>query len=429
LIIKSEHDVIVAGGGTAGAAAAVAAARNGADTILIERYGFLGGTMTAGLVNPFMTFHANGEQIIEGIFQEIIDRLKSMNGYDERTGAFDAEIMKLVLDQMVEEAGVKLMLHTCVIDSIMQKNVIRGVEIYNKFGKQAILGKVVVDATGDGDVAVMAGAPYEKGRRRDGLTQPMTLNFRMGGVDLERMPPRDEINKLFKEAKNRGEISIPREKVLWFSTIRKGEIHFNTTRVIKVDGTNVDDLTYAEMKARREMLELIKFLKERVPGFENAYLLMSGVQIGVRETRRIIGEYVLTEEDILKARKFEDVIARGSYPIDIHNPAGEGTVIKRPPPGEAYDIPYRCLVPKNVDNLLVAGRCISATHEAQAAIRVIPIVVAIGQAAGTAAALAAKLEVSPRDLDVSLLQKTLWEQGANLGEIEAKLNAYKIDNE
>lgn len=300
MIIGSEHDVIVAGGGTAGVAAAVAAARNGADTILIERYGFLGGTMTAGLVNPFMTFHADGEQIIEGIFQEIIDRLRGMNGYDERTRAFDVEVMKLILDQMVREAGVKLMLHTCVIDVLMQGNIIRGVEVHNKSGKQIVLGKVVVDATGDGDVAVIAGAPYEKGRRKDGLTQPMTLNFRMGGVDLERMPPRDEINRLFREAKARGEISILRENVLWFPT----------TRIIKVDGTNAEDLTYAEIEARRQMLELIKFLK-KVPVFENAYLLMSGVQIGIRETRRIIGEYVLTGEDILKARKFEDVIARG----------------------------------------------------------------------------------------------------------------------
>jgi len=413
--ILSQHDVVVVGGGTAGVAAAVAASRNGADTLLIERYGFLGGTMTAGLVNPFMTFHAGKEQIIHGIFQEIIDRLKRLGGYDEETKAFDVEAMKIVLDQMVMEAGVKLLLHTCVIGVVMQGNVIRGVEIHNKSGKSVVFGKVIVDATGDGDVAVMAGAPYEKGRKEDGLTQPMTLNFRMGGVDTGRMPSSQEINRLFIEAKKRGEISIPRENVLWFPTTRKGEIHFNTTRIIKVDGTKAEDLTFAEIEARRQMMELVSFLKKNVPGFENAYLLMSATQIGVRETRRIIGEYVMTGEDILEARKFTDVIARGSYPIDIHSPTGEGTTIIGPPPGSSYDIPYRCLVPKNVENLLVAGRCISTTHEAQAAIRVIPIVVAIGQAAGTAAALSAKLNIPPRRLDVSLLQKTLREQGANLG--------------
>jgi len=414
LIIFGEYDVVVVGGGTAGVAAAVASARNGANTLLIERYGFLGGTMTAGLVNPFMTFHAGKEQIIHGIFQEIIDRLKALNGYDEKTKAFDPEMMKIVCDQMVKEAGVKLMLHTCAIDAVMQSNIIRGVEVHNKSGRQIVLGKVIVDATGDGDIAVMAGAPYEKGRKEDGLTQPMTLNFRMGGVKVEKMPTREEMNKLFEEAKKRGEITIPRENLLWFFTTRKGEIHFNTTRVIKVDGTKVEDLTYAEIEARRQMIELINFLKKNVPGFEDAYLLMSGTQIGVRETRRIIGEYVMTEEDILMARKFPDVIARGSYPIDIHSPTGEGTIIKGPPPGASYDIPYRSLIPQKIDNLIIAGKCISATHEAHAAIRIIPIVVAIGQASGTAAALSAKLNIPPRKLDISLLQKTLKEQGANL---------------
>ncbi len=420
MMVRSQHDVIVAGGGTAGVAAAVASGRNGADTILIERYGFLGGTMTAGLVNPFMPFHAGGEQIIRGIFQEMIDRLKEMDGYDEDTKAFDAEAMKLVCDEMVREAGVKLLLHTCIIDALTQGDKICGVEIHNKSGRQVVLGRIVVDATGDGDVAVMAGASYEKGRRRDGLTQPMTLNFRMGGVDVDRIPSSGEINRLFEEAKAEGKITFPRRKVLYFPTTRKGEIHFNTTRIIRVDGTKAEDLTYAEVEGRRQMMELVRFLRERVPGFENAYLLTSGVQVGVRETRRIIGEYVLTGDDIVKARKFMDVIARGSYWIDIHNPVGEGFEEnpysgKSPPPGESYDIPYRCLIPKGVENLLVAGRCISSTHEAQAAIRVIPIVVAIGQAAGTAAALSAKLGVTPRELDISLLQETLKRQGANLG--------------
>jgi len=415
LNIRSQHQVVIVGGGTAGVAAAVATGRSGTDAILIERYGFLGGTMTAGLVNPFMTFHAGDEQIIHGIFQEMLERLEGMSGYDKKTKSFDTEIMKLVADRMVTGAGVRLMLHTCAIDVIMQGNTIRGVEIHNKSGRQAVLGKVVVDATGDGDVAVMAAAPHEKGRKEDGLMQPMTLNFRMGGVDVERMPLREEINRLFEEAKTKGGVKIPRENVLYFPTTRKGEIHFNTTRVVKVDGTRGEDLTRAEVEARRQMVELIEFLKQKVSGFENAYLLVSGTQIGIRETRRIIGEYTLTGEDIVEARKFYDVIARGSYPIDIHSPTGEGTVIKSLPSGMSYDIPYRCLVPKKIDNLLIAGRCVSSTHEAQAAIRVIPIVVAIGQAAGTAAALAAKLNVTPRELDVLLLQKTLREQGANLG--------------
>jgi len=221
LILTSQHDVLIVGGGTAGVAAAVAAGGNGADALLIERYGFLGGTMTAGLINPFMTFHAGKEQIIRGLFQKMIDHLKDMDGYDEGTRAFDVEVMKIVTDQMVREAGVKLALHTCVIDAIVHGNTIRGVEVHNKSGRQVVLGRVIVDATGDGDVAVMAGALYEKGRKEDGLTQPMTLNFRMGGVDVDKMPPKQEIDRLFEEAKAKGEVTIPRENVLWFPTTRK----------------------------------------------------------------------------------------------------------------------------------------------------------------------------------------------------------------
>lgn len=413
--ITPQHDVIVIGGGTAGVAAAVAAGRNGVGTLLIERYGFLGGSMTASLVNPFMEFHAGGEQIVCGIFQEMIDRLKDLYGYDERTQAFDVEAMKLVADQMVKEAGVKLLLHTCVIDALVEGNAIRGIDVHNKSGRQVILGKVIVDATGDGDVAAMAGAPYEKGRKEDGLTQPMTLNFRMGGVDVERMPTGEEINRCYKGAKARGDVTIPREDVLWFPTMRRGEIHFNTTRIVRADGTSAEDLTRAEVEGRRQMAELAKFLKAEVAGFEEAYLSSSAAEIGIRESRRIMGEYVITGEDITEARKFKDVIARGSYPIDIHSPTGEGTVNPPMAPGASYDIPYRSLVPKDIDNLLVAGRCISSTHEGQSAIRVIPIVVAIGQAAGVAAALSAKLNMFPRRLDVSLLQRTLRSQGANLG--------------
>ena len=405
---------MVVGGGTAGVAAAVASARNGVDTLLVETYGFLGGTMTAGLVNTFMTHYAGGKQIIHGVFQEMLDRLEGLDGYDRETGAFDVEAMKLACDQMVKEASVKVLFHTCAIDALVEEKDVRGLEIYSKSGRQVVLGKAFVDATGDGDVAVMAGAIYEKGRSGDGLTQPMTLNFRMGGVDVDRMPSKEEMNRLFREAKLKGEVTVPREDLLWFLTTRRGEIHFNTTRIVKVDGIKVEDLTYAEFEGRRQMVELEGFLKKEVPGFEEAYLLMSGVQVGVRETRRIIGEYIMTGRDVVEARKFRDSIAKGSYPIDIHNPLGEGTVIKAPPPGEFYEIPYRCLIPRKVENLLVAGRCISTTHEAQAAVRVIPIAVAIGQAAGTAAAMSVKYGVCPRTLDVHMLRETLKKQGANL---------------
>ena len=409
-----KYDVVVIGGGTGGFAAAIAAARSGAKTLLVERYGFLGGMATAGLVNPFMSFHIKGVPIIGGILQELIERLKDMNAYDEKNRSFDPEVMKYVMDSMIVEAGVDLLLHTTFIDSVVHKNTIKGVILHNKSGIYVVPAEIFVDGTGDGDVAVSAGAPYEKGRKEDGLMQPMTLNFDLAGVDEEKMPSREEINRAYKEAKERGEITCPREDVLWFYTVRRGIIHFNTTRIVMVDGTKVEDLTRAEIEGRRQMFEIVNWLKRTFRAFKNAYIIRSGVQIGVRETRRIIGEYVLTAEDILKARKFPDPICRGNYPIDIHNPRGEGTILKFPPPGDYYEIPYRCIVPLKVNNLLIGSRCISATHEAYSAIRIMPIVMAIGQAAGTAAALCAKLNIRPRDLEYEILRDHLKDQGAIL---------------
>jgi hypothetical protein len=244
----------------------------------------------------------------------------------------------------------------------------------------------------------------------------MTLNFRVCKVDLSRMPPRDpDWNDLFGRARAEGRINNPRDNILCFRTTREGEVHFNQTRLVGVDGTSSEDLTKAEIEGRRQMWEFLEFLRRDVPGFEEAEIQMSGPQVGIRETRRVIGEYILTEEDVLEGRKFDDCIARGSYPIDIHNPTGSGTVIKRLPPGASYDIPYRCLVPLGVNNLLIAGRPISATHEAHSSLRIMPICIAVGQAAGTAAALCAKADIRPGELDIALLQSTLRAQGANLG--------------
>ncbi|MDI6829534.1 MAG: FAD-dependent oxidoreductase, partial [Armatimonadota bacterium] len=412
-----ECDVLVAGGGPGGLAAAISSARNGADTLLIERYGFLGGMATAGLVNPYMTYWAGDEQIVHGIHQEIIDRLTAMGAYGKgsRT-AFDPEAYKFVADRMCEEAGVRVLLHTFLSDAIVENSHITAIETCGKSGKRLAKAKIYVDGTGDADLAFLAGARCEKGRQEDGLTQPMTLNFRVVNVNQSQMPPRgEEFNRLFEKAKAEGRLSCPRENVLFFYTTREGEIHFNQTRITHADGTSSEDLTRAEIEGRRQAWEFLEFLRRDVPGFEKAEILMSGPQVGVRETRRVIGEYILTAEDVLGARKFDDCIARGSYSIDIHNPAGPGTIIKHLPKGESYDIPYRCLVPLGIENLLIAGRPISATHEAHSSLRIMPICIAIGQAAGTAAALCATSGVSPRNLDVSLLQSKLREQGANLG--------------
>ncbi len=418
--VSLSAEVIVCGGGPAGLCAAVAAAQEGADTLLIERYGFLGGMATAGLINPFMPYYTGGEQIIEGLFQQIIDRLDAAGGWSHRQDewardAFDPEIMKLVAQDMVEEAGVELRLHTMVVDASSDDGHVRQALLGSKSGSERAEATIFIDATGDGDLAARAGVPYEQGRPEDGLSQPMTLMFRMTGVDEERMPSREEINALYDEAKDAGEINNPRENVLWFYTTRSGEIHFNTTRVVKRDGTSAADLTAAEMEARRQVQQMVNFLTEKVPGFADAYLSTTGTQIGVRESRRILGEYTLTAEDVLGASKFADGIARGCYDIDIHNPSGTGTVIKSLPAGESYDIPYRCLCPRGFDNLLVAGRPISATHQAHSSLRVMPIAAAVGEAAGTAAAMCIAQEQSVTAVDVAKLRERLRRRGANIG--------------
>jgi len=414
--MPTDYDVIIAGGGPAGIAAAVGAARCGAETLLIERYGFLGGMATAGVVHPWMTFHAGDKQLIAGVLQDIIDRLKERDAYKVSSHfgnvhhCFDAEVLKQVELELVLDAGVHLLLHTFVVDAIRDGDRICGVVTESKSGREKHRDAVIVDATGDGDVAACAGAEYEKGRPEDGLMQPMTLHFRMGGVDVPRMPSREEINELYVAAKERGEIDNPRENLLWFDTTYDDQIHFNTTRVTHVDGTNRDDLTKAEIESRRQTWEVVRLLQNHVPGFENAYLLWTAPQIGVRETRRIMGDYVLTEDDVLGARKFPDGIALGSYDIDIHNPAGTGTIIKSVPPGEHYAIPYRCLLPRGLDGLVVAGRPISTTHEAHSSVRIQPICSSMGHAAGIAAALAAKSNAVPRALDVADVQSEIVAQ-------------------
>jgi hypothetical protein len=422
----TDYDVIVVGGGPSGIAAAVASAREGAKTLLIERYGFLGGAGTAMMVNPWMSYWAGGPdqvQLIFGVLQELIDRLTAMGayGHPKQRTAFDPEALKVVAERLCQEAGVTLLYHSFLggVQTDDSGRYIRSVKIANKAGLVDFTAKMFVDSTGDADLAALAGASVEKGRAVDGLSQPMTLNFRMANVDVDRMPDRKEITRRYLEAKARGEINCPREDVLWFYANQPGVIHFNTTRIILKDATNPWELTEAEIEGRRQVQEFVRFLKKYVEGFENAYLQMTAPQIGVRESRRVVGEYMLTAEELLAACKFEDVIARGAYPVDIHNPNGEGTILRHLKPGEWYDIPFRCLVPKKIENLLIGGRPISATHEAHSAIRVQPIAMAIGQAAGTAAAICVRGRVLPRQVNVRMVQESLTRQGASLG-IEVK---------
>ena len=324
---------------------------------------------------------------------------------------------------LLDDAGVQLLFHA-LASGIVGEGAVGGVVFETKSGPLVIRAKVTVDCTGDADVAVQAGTPTKVGRA-DGLVQPMTLMFRM--AEFQRAAFEAYVKEhpgewrgvhglwdLVRQATAAGQLKLPREDILFFATPHESEVSVNSTRVTRVLGTDVWDLSYAEWMSRRQMRQIAEFLRRYVPGFEKSYVLQSGVNVGVRETRRIVGDYQLSAADVLSARKFDDAIARGAYPVDIHNPAGSGTVLKRLPPGEAYDIPLRCLMPKNAEGLIVAGRCISGTHEAHSSYRVMPIVMATGQAAGITAALAAKRNARPRQVPVSEVQRELVRQGASL---------------
>jgi 2-polyprenyl-6-methoxyphenol hydroxylase-like FAD-dependent oxidoreductase len=453
LPVTRHTDVIVVGGGIAGIAAAVSAARNGADTILVEQFGALGGTGTIGLVGPFMTsFDEKGSvQIIRGVFDELARRMEDMGAavhpskvppgtsYSNfaiyahgNVTPYDTEALKLVADQMMEEAGVKLMYHTYLTDVLKNGDAITGIIVVNKSGLQALQAKVVVDCTGDGDVAFLAGAPSAKGRASDGGMQPMSMFFRVGGVDdegLEEWKRQHPDERLFAadiaQAKAAGEVfTIPRDNLGLYKDPRPGQYRANASRLLGYDSTDADSLTKAEIEGRKQVWELMRFWWKHSPFMKNAYLIDSGAHVGVRESRRIVGEYVLTVEDVASGRHFDDVIAMNGFFIDIHNPTGTGQAAPvNLKAANAYEIPYRSLVPLKVDQLLVGGRCLSATHEALGAVRVMPPACATGEAAGTAAALAVKLGTSPRSLPVDQLQRALLAQGAYLGEAFAEPQA------
>ncbi|MEU6807567.1 FAD-dependent oxidoreductase [Streptomyces sp. NPDC046831] len=455
-------DVLVVGGGPAGFAAAAGAADTGADVVLAERYGFLGGNATVALVMPLMSFHnehkqatftesgdtarllptdhGEGEPVVAGVLWQLLDQLMGhgaclppslSTGY---TVPFDPELFKLVLLEMMDTSGVRMLFHAFASGALpLDDRSGWRVVFETKSAPVVIDAGVVVDATGDGDVATACGAPYEIGRPEDGLVQPMTLMFRVADfsrpdfADFVRAHP-DQwrgvhgLWDLIEEAREKGELRLPREDILFFATPHPREVAVNSTRVNRVLGTSVWDLTRAEYTARRQLAQIDRFLRTRVPGFEESYVVQSGTHIGVRETRRVLGDYQLTGHDILAARAFADVVAHGAYPVDIHNPRGAGTTLKRVPRGSFYDIPLRCLIPRGTDRLLVAGRCISGTHVAHSSYRVMPIAMATGQAAGVCAALTVRHGRGPRGLPYRLVQRELLRQGARLrvGAAEAR---------
>lgn len=443
-----EADIVVCGGGPAGINAALAAGRSGARTVLIERYGFLGGMSTIALVYPWMTFHTTeGKQVIGGIAQEIVNRLmeegaspghvRDTVGFVHTITPYDPEIYKTLIFDMLRESGVQVLLHSFMDEAIVEGDRIQAVQLTTKSGRYTISAKQFIDTTGDADLAYLSGTPCLQGRDEDHRTQPMTMKFRMRGVDLakvkqymlehpdefykktpfEELPhlPLSGVSGFYKHWQD-AKLPINRDQVLFFTGPKDDEVLVNTTRVQGLDGTNVLDLTEAEVEGRKQVRMVADFMTRMLPGFEHASLSAVGAQIGIRETRRIDGLYTLQMEDVIEGKSFKDVIARSGYPIDIHDPSGNHVQAAWVKGDGAYDIPYRCLVPKRIDNLLAAGRCISTTHETLATTRLTPSCMATGQAAGTAAGIAVKKGQIAAEVDIRELQEALLAGYALLGD-------------
>ena len=454
-----DTDVVIVGGGPAGLTAAIAARRLGVEVLVIEQQGCLGGLMTSGFVTKPQA------PVIGGIPEEIFDRAQSLGGargnirYRLRDGSYtyfmspiDPEIMKRVVFEKLEEANVNLLLHSLAVGCIREKKEVKGIIIESKSGRQAILAKIIVDTTGDADVASWAGAPYHIGRSQDHVAQPMTMMFKMGNVDLNQVAnyastdlddftftffpktsgliseEQQQLNMIFegfyklqtRAFKSEGYKS-PRNGFNIKTGLGEGTVFINATRISEGSGLDVNDLTKAEVNVRKQVTSFVAFLKQYVPGFQDAYLSATPAEIGVRETRRIIGDYTITLNDILSRSQFHDVIAKGYGVIDIHEPGGREL---RFDSIEEYQIPYRCLLPQTVENIVVAGRCISCDHDSLGTIRTIPTCMYTGQAAGVAAALAVRQGSLLRALDVALIQDALIGQNAVI--LEPLLDRLKL---
>ncbi len=417
-------DVLVVGAGSAGSTAAIAAARTGARTLLVDRLGFLGGTSTA-VLDTFYAFFTPGmepRKVVSGIPDQVVGALEEEgaafprpNTYGAGTGiTYDPETLKRVWETLVLDAGAEVLLHSFVHGVDVDGGRVAAVRLWTKGGERVVRPRCVVDASGDADVCHLAGAPYEP---PGDDVQSLSTVFRMANVDVARAEalPKEELWRLMREAGASGRYELPRIEGSVHRTPQAGVMMALMTRVRSVDATDPEQLTRAEIEGRRQCREYFRFLRENVPGYEQAVLVSTSPAIGVRESRRILGEHVLTAEEILSAAQFPDQIARCGAPIEDHH-AGSDTRWVYLEEGAAYGIPYRSLLPRGVDGLLAAGRCFSATHDAHASARSMATCMAMGQAAGTAAALSVAAGIEPRVLEPSALRARLREDGADVGD-------------
>lgn len=422
LQVRGYYDVVVAGSGPAGICAAVAAAREGAKVALVERYGVVGGNLTTGYVGPILGMVGKGT-----MRDELVELLgvpeNDMIGVTGR--AHDFEMAKIRLMQFVNHPNIDVYLQTTVTDVVKEGDTLKGIIATSGEGQFALLGKVTIDATGDGIVSYLAGATTEKGRE-DGLMQPVTLEFTIDGVDESKgvicigdvddvMLGDERFLDYCKRLSLEGEIPERIAAVRLHPTTHSGERQVNTTQVNGVDMTRVDHIFKADLELREQILTLLDFLHKHIPGYENCRIISSGTTTGVRETRRVIGDYIITAEEMAAGCRFDDVIVhRAEFIVDIHNPEGSGQAEEHIQYCDPYDLPYRCFTPKGVENLYTAGRCISGTHRAHASYRVMSICMAMGEAVGVAAAMCSEKGCTPRALDVKELQNRLTNKGIEL---------------
>ena len=432
--IFGEYDVVVLGGGPAGIAAAAAAGRTGRSTILIERYGFLGGAGTAAGLSTFCGLHANihGEhkQVIHGLADDVLDRLKHMDGLRDphlslanriQAQAYDISAYKIAADELLLASGVKILFHAFGVGMVKRsEREIEALLIESKSGRSAIRGRMFIECSGDGDLAAWAGAPYELGDGAGNMLYPSTM-FRISGVDpVKAGNAWDIIPKLMDEAAQKGR-KFPRRGAIVRPQKNPIEWRANVTQIKNPDGSavsgiDVEQLSYGEVEGRRQCWDVFEFIRSVTPGFDSAYIVEIAPQIGIRETRRVVGEYMLSEQEILECADFPDTIGVNGWPVEAH--VSGNVLLKFPkiPESRGFNqLPYRMIVPKGMDNLFVAGRCASMTHDGQSSARVSGPCFAMGQAAGTAAHLALSAGVKPKEVDVAALQRRLESDGVYLG--------------
>lgn len=471
LSVSRPYDVVVVGGGTAGAVAGIASARTGAHTLILERQGNLGGVLAFGM-SLIGAVDGDGRWALGGIGRELVDRLRSKGAATEPQMspvfgsllAFDPEALKIELLRMAIEAEVELLFHSTLVDTVMDGNRVSGLVTASKAGLKIIPATVVIDASGDGDLVARAGGSYQFGRPMDGLAQPASRIFFVGGVDWARTldyleahpqdmkpppgwlkaaqsraatdqaPPSliehirqtpgilvEGFSGLLKTAKAAGDLKIPRSYMGVYTYPGRNEVGINLTRSHNVDATNPDDVTRAEIETQLQMAEAVEFLRKYLPGFETTYIVSAPHQLGVRESRHIAATYSLTQSDVLSGASFDDQVARGAYPLDVHDvtrgvtPGGttvSGAGVNLAAIQRSYGIPIRCLLPTGLPNVLVAGRCIAAEHEAAGSVRGQAVCMATGHASGTIAALATMSRQDPPRVPFDEVKATLLEQGA-----------------